>query len=89
MASSVWAFSRHAMVPRRFPGCSPMAEVSQARMDFPSYPVDIVLPSFIHADTAHDKLLGAVGLRAASEAFLTSDERARPETPRTTRVDAF
>lgn len=44
------------------------------------------------------KLLGAVGLRAkggrfedrfASEAFLTSEERARPETPRATRVNAF
>jgi hypothetical protein len=30
-----------------------MAEVSRARMDFPSYPVDIVLPSFNPADTAH------------------------------------
>lgn len=60
MASSVWAFSRHATVPRRFPGYSLMAEVSQARMDFPSYPVDIVLPSFNHADTAHYKLFAAV-----------------------------
>ena len=62
MASSVWAFSRHATFPRRFPGHSQTAEVSRVRMDFPSYPVDIVLPSFNHADTAHDQLLGAVRL---------------------------
>ena len=57
MASTVWAFSRHAIVPRRFPGYSPMAEVSRARTDFPSYPVDIILPSFNHADTAHHQIL--------------------------------
>ena len=60
MASSVGAFSRHATFPRRFPGHSPMAEVSRARMDFPSYPVDIVLPSYNHADTAHALLLLAI-----------------------------
>ena len=60
MASSVWAFSRHAIFPRRFPGYSPMAKVSRARTDFPSYPVDIVLPSCNCADTAHDQLLAAV-----------------------------
>jgi len=59
MASSVWAFSRHATFPRRFPGHSQTAEVNRVRMDFPSYPVDIVLPSFNHADTAHIKLLCA------------------------------
>jgi hypothetical protein len=64
MASTVWAFSRHAIVPRRFPGCSPMAEVSQARTDFPSYPVDIVLPSFDRADTAHHELLKRIRGRA-------------------------
>lgn len=65
MASSVWAFSRHAIVPRRFPGYSLMAEVSRVRTDFPSYPVDIVLPSFNRADTAHDYLFAAV--RSGSE----------------------
>ena len=83
MASSVWAFSRHAIVPRRFPSHSPMAEVSWARTDFPSYPVDIVLPSFNHADTAHDDLLKTVcgrtkrrgfGDRFASQALLTPVE---------------
>jgi hypothetical protein len=38
-----------------------MAEVSRARMDFPSYPVDIVLPSFNHADTAHDQFFFGIG----------------------------
>ena len=60
MASTVWTFSRHAIVPRRFPGYSPMAEVSRVRMDFPSYPVDIVLPSFNRADTAHDYFFDGV-----------------------------
>src|SRR5216683_6453590 len=64
MASAVWAFSRHAIVPRRFPGYSPMAEASRARMDFPSYPVDIVLPSLNRADTAHYKFLNAVAGRS-------------------------
>ena len=37
-----------------------MAEVNRVRMDFPSYPVDIVLPSCNRADTAHDELLNAI-----------------------------
>src|SRR5260370_41711026 len=69
MASAVWAFSRHAIVPRRFPGYSPMAEVSRARMDFPSYPVDIVLPSLNRADTAHNDLFNAVRSRAERRCF--------------------
>ncbi len=69
MASAVWAFSRHAIVPRRFPGYSPMAEVSRARMDFPSYPVDIVLPSLNRADTAHDDLLKTVCGRTERRGF--------------------
>ena len=60
MASSVWAFSRHAIVPRRFPGYSAVAGVSRTRMDYPNYPVNIVSPSFIRADTAHTLLLLAV-----------------------------
>ncbi len=47
MASSLGAFSRHAMVPRRFPGFSLMAKVSRVRMDYPSYPVNIVHPPSI------------------------------------------
>ena len=60
MASSVWAFSRHAIVPRRFPGYSAVAELSRTRMDYPNYPENIVSPSFIRADTAHTLLLLAV-----------------------------
>ena len=69
MASAVWAFSRHAIVPRRFPGYSPMAEVSRARMDFPSYPVDIVLPSLNRADTAHDHFFKTICRRAERRRF--------------------
>ena len=69
MASSVWAFSRHATFPRRFPGYSPMAEVSRVRTDFPSYPVDIVLPSCNRADTAHDELLERIRGRAERRGF--------------------
>jgi len=69
MASSVWAFSRYATFPRRFPGHSQTAEVNRVRMDFPSYPVDIVLPSFNHADTAHHHLLAAVDWRAERRRF--------------------
>jgi hypothetical protein len=69
MVSSVWAFSRHATFPRRFPSYSQMAEVNRARMDFPSYPVDIVLPSFNHADTAHDQLFRPVRCRTEGRRF--------------------
>jgi hypothetical protein len=47
MVSSLGAFSRHALVPRRFPGRSLLAEVSRVRMDYPSYPVNIVHPPSI------------------------------------------
>jgi hypothetical protein len=39
------------------------------RMDFPSYPVDIVLPSFNRADTAHDKFLAAVNRTSEGRNF--------------------
>jgi hypothetical protein len=40
-----------------------MAEVSRALTDFPSYPVDIVLPSFNRADTAHAQFFFGIDWR--------------------------
>ncbi len=81
MASAVWAFSRHAIVPRRFPGYSPMAEVSRARMDFPSYPVDIVLPSLNRADTAHGQLFPGINRGTKRRGFTKSFSRKACFTP--------
>jgi hypothetical protein len=44
-------------------------------MDFPSYPVDIVLPSFNHADTAHDQLLLRIDGRTKRSGFANSFPR--------------
>jgi hypothetical protein len=40
--------------PNRFPGYRQLTEVNRERLDFLSYPLDIGLPSFNHADTAHN-----------------------------------